>query len=115
MSESTPTGATALLIISPLVVLAFVIFGAIKCASKGFWTWSQFRDWAIVKHHDISSSDQVKSKEEIALETGEPKSGRSCTKITTYTDTEILIAYSDTFLSKSSETVRRLKSRQASN
>ena len=77
MSESTPTGPTALLIISPLVVLALVLFGAIRCASKASSTWAYFGKWMprkCSKHRERSCPDHLKDDTETDLETGEIKS-----------------------------------------
>lgn len=71
MSESTPRGPTALLIVSPFVILAIVLFGAIKCASKTSPTKLYLKSLFERKHNkrrDQSSSNQSKDDKQIDLE-----------------------------------------------
>ena len=61
MSGSTPTGATALLIVLPFVIIILVLVAAIQCASKGSYDWRSLGHWTkekLRRHKARSSSDE---------------------------------------------------------
>ena len=72
MSESTPKGPTALLIIVPIVRLALLLLVALNCAGRGHCTCSAFSCWAKrkgSKQHRRSDSDP--SADNLDSESGE--------------------------------------------